>query len=154
MTGPNRKLVHGWPSVDRDNGLWSRWAITFSTVSSFGFVVGPPVFDDDPGFSQCVENLPCQQFVPHAPAETLAVPPCARDPDAMKAGLDPTALIQTLTASAMKSERRRVRVMTMLALAMRGCPVRLDRQCPWPSSAALSWRARRNSRHRGIPQKS
>ncbi len=66
-------LVHGWPLVYCYDELWRRWAVTRSTVGSFGIVVFPPPFDDDLGFVQRVEDLSVQQFVAHAPVEALAI---------------------------------------------------------------------------------
>lgn len=56
-------LVHDWPGFHRDDGFRSGWAITQSTVGSFGVVVFPPLFNQDLRFPQAVEDLPVQQFI-------------------------------------------------------------------------------------------
>ena len=44
-----------------------------SNVGSLGVVVGPPLFDQDLGLWEGVEDLAVEQFVPHAGVEALAV---------------------------------------------------------------------------------
>ena len=54
--------MHDWPLVHRDDGFWRWWAVTQSTVWSFGVVMGPPAFNDDLGLAQRIEGLAVQQF--------------------------------------------------------------------------------------------
>ena len=51
LSGPVRMSVRDWPLIHRNNGLRGRWAVTQSTVGSFGVVMFPPFFDDDLGFA-------------------------------------------------------------------------------------------------------
>ena len=67
-------LVHDWPLVHRDDGFRCRWAVAQCTVWSLGVVVFPPLFDQDLGLSQAVEDLSVKEFVPEAGVEAFAVP--------------------------------------------------------------------------------
>ena len=50
-------LVHDRPLVHLDDRFDSHRAIAQSTVRSFGVVVFPPLFDDDLGLLQRVEDF-------------------------------------------------------------------------------------------------
>ena len=49
LSGPIWTLVHDWPLVHRNDGLWRRWAIAQCTMGSFGVVMVPPSFDNNLG---------------------------------------------------------------------------------------------------------
>ena len=65
-------LVHDWPLVHRNDGLWRRWALAQCTMGSFGVVMVPPSFGNYLGFPQRVENFAVQQLVAHSPVEAFA----------------------------------------------------------------------------------
>ena len=53
---------------------WSRWPITQRTVRPDLVVRLPPILDKHLRFSQRVEDLTVEQFVPELPVEALVVP--------------------------------------------------------------------------------
>ncbi len=66
-------LVDDWPGFHRDDGFRGWWAVAQGTMWSFCIVVLPPLFNQNLRFSQAVEDLPVQQFIPEAGVEALAV---------------------------------------------------------------------------------
>jgi hypothetical protein len=66
-------LVHDWSSVYWHDGFRSRRPISQGAVRPFRVVVFSPAFDDYLGFSERVEDLPVQQFVPEPSIEALDV---------------------------------------------------------------------------------
>ncbi len=67
-------LVHDWPGFHRDDGFRGRRAVTQCTVGSFGFVVFPPLFDDNLRLPERVEDLTVEQFITKPRVEAFAVP--------------------------------------------------------------------------------
>ena len=65
--------MHDWPGFHRDDGFRGWWAVAQGTMWSFCIVVLPPLFNQNLRFSQAVEDLPVQQFIPEAGVEALAV---------------------------------------------------------------------------------
>ena len=66
-------LVHNWSGCHRDDGFRGGWAVAQSTVWSLGVVVFPPLFDQDFGFPQRVDELAVQQFIAKPCVESFAV---------------------------------------------------------------------------------
>ncbi len=65
--------MHDWPWVHLDDGFRGWWAVAQSTVGAFGVVVFPPLFDQDLGFSQTVEDFTVQELIPESGVEAFAV---------------------------------------------------------------------------------
>ena len=70
---PILMLMHDWPLVHWNDGIWRRWAIAQCTMGSFSVVVVPPSFDNNLGFPQRVEDFAVQQLVAHSPIEAFAI---------------------------------------------------------------------------------
>lgn len=66
-------LVHGRPSIYRDEGVRCWPPISESPVPPFCVFVLSPSFDEDPGLLQREENLAIRQFIPEARVEAFAV---------------------------------------------------------------------------------
>ena len=66
-------LMHGRPSIYRDEGLWRRRPISKSAVRPSGVVVFSPSFYEDLRLSQRVEDLAIEKLVPEPAVEALAV---------------------------------------------------------------------------------
>ena len=56
--------MHDWSQVHRDDGFGGQRSIAKGAVRAFSVVVFPPFFDDDLGFTQAVEDLATEQFIP------------------------------------------------------------------------------------------
>ncbi len=66
-------LVHDWPRVHQDDGFRGRRAVAQRAVWSFRVVVFPPLFDQDLGLTQAVEDLPIEELIAESGIEALAV---------------------------------------------------------------------------------
>ena len=63
LTGPCLVLVHDRSLIHRDDGFWSRWSIAKRTVWPFLVVMLPPLFDQNLGLLQRIEDLAVEQLV-------------------------------------------------------------------------------------------
>ena len=66
-------LVHWWPLLQWDEGFGCWRSVAKRAVRPLGVVVTTPLFDDDLGFLEGVEDLSVEQFVSEPGIEAFYV---------------------------------------------------------------------------------